>query len=85
MSAGFDLVKANAIKLLIVLAYTPIALSVFIYFHQVNYLWGFILAIGNMTGAYIATKVAVKWGAVFIRYVLLVSLFVPSIKLLGGW
>ncbi len=85
MGAGMNLVRANAIKILIVLAYTPIALSVFIYFHQVNYLWGFILAVGNMTGAYIATKVAVNKGSRFIRYILLITLFIASIKLLGGF
>lgn len=83
LSAGFDLVKANAYKLLIVLAYTPFALAIFIFNDQVNYKWGLILACGNMLGAYIATKFAVNWGAKFVRYVLLVILFIASLKLTG--
>lgn len=83
LSAGYNLVKANAYKLLIVLAYTPFALGVFIYNGQVNYKWGLILAIGNMLGAYIATKFAVNWGAKYVRYILLAVLFIASLKLIG--
>jgi uncharacterized protein len=83
LSAGYDLVKANAYKLLIVLAYTPFALAIFIYNGQVDYKWGLILACGNMLGAFIATKFAVSWGAKYVRYVLLTILFIASLKLLG--
>lgn len=83
LSAGYDLVKANAYKVLIVLAYTPFALGVFILNDQVNYKWGLILACGNMLGAFLATKFAVNWGAKFVRYVLLVILFGAALKLTG--
>lgn len=83
LGAGFDLVKANAIKLLIILLYSPFALAIFMYNNQVDYKLGFILAIGNMLGAFVATRFAVKWGPKFVRYILLVVLFVASIKLLG--
>ena len=83
LGAGFDLVKANAIKMLIVLIYTPFALAVFMWNQQVDYILGFTLAIGNMTGAFVATKVAVDKGAVFVRYVLLIVIFGASLKLIG--
>ncbi len=83
LGAGFDLVKANAIKVFIILLYTPLALAVFMYNNQINYEIGLILAVGNMGGAYIASKFAVSWGAKFIRYVLLVVILGASLKLFG--
>lgn len=82
LGAGFDLVKANAIKLLIVLLYTPFALAIFIYNDQVYWIAGLILAIGNMLGAFIASRFAVSWGAKFVRIMLLVIVFGAAIKLL---
>ncbi|MEA1876749.1 MAG: sulfite exporter TauE/SafE family protein [Bacteroidota bacterium] len=82
LGAGFDLVKANAIKLLIVLLYTPFALAIFIFNDQVYWVAGLILAIGNMLGAYIASRFAVSWGAKFVRIILLVIVFGAAIKLL---
>lgn len=82
LSAGYDLVKANAVKLLIVLLYTPFALFVFFKNGQVNLLAGLILAAGNMGGALLASRMAVKHGAKFVRYVLLVIMLVSAVKLL---
>lgn len=83
LSAGFNLVKANAIKGFIILAYTIFALSIFIYNDSVDYKIGLILAAGNMLGAFIASKFAVDWGPKFVRYILLGALFLASLKLLG--
>jgi uncharacterized membrane protein YfcA len=82
LSAGYDLVKANAVKLLIVLLYTPFALFVFFKNGQVNLVAGLILAAGNMGGALLASRMAVKHGAKFVRYVLLVIMLVSAVKLL---
>jgi len=82
LGAGYDLLMANAIKVFIVLAYTIVALGVFIFNKQVNYLLGFILGFGSMFGAWVATHVAVKWGASFIRWFLLVTIFAFAMKLL---
>jgi hypothetical protein len=82
LGAGFDLLKANAIKVLIVLIYTAVAIGVFVYNKQVNYQLGFILGIGSMLGAWIATRMAVKRGTKFIRWVLLVTVLGFAIKLL---
>ena len=79
---GINLVRANAVKLLIVLLYTPIALGIFIYFGHINWKYGLILAIGNMLGAYIGTKVAIKQGPKFIRWVLIGIIIISATKLL---
>jgi uncharacterized membrane protein YfcA len=83
LGAGYNLVKANAVKVFINLVFTVFALAVFIMNDQVNYTYGFILAVGNMTGAFLGARVAVKWGAKFVRYLLLVTIIVASAKLLG--
>ena len=83
LGAGFDLVKANAVKGFIILLYTVFALSIFIYNDSVDYKIGLILAGGNMVGAFIASRFAVDWGPKFVRYVLLVVLFLASLKLFG--
>jgi uncharacterized protein len=83
LGCGFELVKANAIKNFIVLFYTPFALAVFIINGQVDYLYGFILTIGNVIGAYSASMLAIQKGAVFVRYFLIVALIASSLKLFG--
>jgi hypothetical protein len=82
LGAGYNLLKANAIKVLIVLIYTIAAIVVFIINNQVDYKLGLILGAGSMLGAWLATKVAVKKGAKFIRWIVLGVILVSSIKLL---
>jgi uncharacterized membrane protein YfcA len=83
LGAGYDLVKANAIKVFLTLLFTIPALTVFIINHQVNFLLGVILAVGSMLGAFVAAKVAVSWGAKFVRYVLLIAIMGSALKLFG--
>jgi uncharacterized membrane protein YfcA len=82
LGAGLDLVKANAIKNLLVFLYTPFALAVFMIGHQVDYKAGLILSVGSMTGAWLGSKSAVSWGPVFIRYVLLVAVLISAVQLI---
>ena len=83
LGAGYELVKANALKVFIVFLYTPFALAIFMWKGDVNYVLGFILAIGTMIGAFLGARVAVKWGARAVRVFLLVALFFASLKLIG--
>lgn len=83
LGAGYDLVRANAVKVFIILIYTFFALGVFIINDQVNYIYGLVLAIGNMAGAWIGAGVAVKWGPKLVRYILLATILVASAKMLG--
>lgn len=83
LNAGVDLVKANGLKMLIILIYTPFVLFFFIVNKQINYEWGLILAAGSIVGAVIASKVAVKWGPKFIRYLLIAVLGFSALKLFG--
>lgn len=80
---GLDLVRANAVKVLIVFCYTIFALSVFIWNKQVDFKLGLVLALGNMGGAWLGAKFAFKWGAEFIRWVLIIALVFSSARLFG--
>ncbi len=65
---GTDIMKANAVKQFAVLLYTPLALSVFVLHHQVMWSVAVIYAIGNVAGAVVASKVAIKWGVKVINW-----------------
>jgi len=83
MVAGFDLVRGNAVKLLIVLCYTIPALAVFVMNDLVRWDLGLTLAAGNMLGAWVATYEAAKRGAKFIRWLLIVVVIISAIRYLG--
>ncbi|MCA1756487.1 MAG: sulfite exporter TauE/SafE family protein [Bacteroidales bacterium] len=83
LGVGADLVKANALKVFIVMGFTLVALVVFFVNRQVDLKIGLILAAGNMGGAWIAAKSAVKRGAVFVRWILLITVFLAGLKLFG--
>jgi len=80
---GFNLVKANAIKLFIVLCYMLLSLFVFIYNDMIIWKIGLTLAIGNMLGAFIASRFIVNWGSNILRYIMICFLFILSIKFIG--
>lgn len=68
-------------KVFIVLVYTIAALAVFIYEGKVNWLYGIVLAIGNSTGAWFASRWSVKKGDKIIKIFLIVAVIALSIKL----
>jgi uncharacterized protein len=82
LGSGYELLKANALKLFVILLYTPIALLIFFLNGDVNLVMGLVLAVGTMTGAWIGAKIAMKGGAVLIRYVVLAAILVAAIKLI---
>lgn len=79
---GLDLVKANAAKVLIVLVVTVPVLIVFGLRGQLWIAEGLVLACGNMGGAWIAARLAVKRGARWVRYVVVVAALAAVVKLL---
>jgi uncharacterized membrane protein YfcA len=83
LGVGYDLVRANAAKVFIVLIYTPLALLMFVFEGLVDWEAGLILAAGNMTGAFFASKYAKRIGANFIRYLLMIVLIASALKMFG--
>lgn len=56
----YDLLRANALKTVCALAFTSVALLIFIAFDQVWWIPGLALAAGSMLGAHLAVRVAVR-------------------------
>lgn len=82
LGAGYDLVKANALKNFIVLLYIPITIVIFALNDQINYGLGLLLGAGSMIGARLAVIMSVKKGAPIIRYFLLIAILISAIKLI---
>lgn len=83
LGIGYDLVRANAVKVLIILAFTISALIVFVLNKQVLWGLGFLLAIGNSLGAWAAARLAVEKGAEFVRWLLIAVVTISAANLLG--
>ncbi len=80
LGLGYDLVKTNAIKVFIVLHYTPFTLAIFIWNDQVNWAYG-LLTIGTFLGAFIASRLAVKKGVNFVKWVIVAVILFTSAHL----
>jgi len=79
---GLDLVRINAVKVLVIFAFTAVALGVFVLHGQVDYVLGLSLAIGNSLGGWIATHYAVKKGHDWIKRFVIVTVLVFALRLL---
>ena len=80
---GNELVKANAMKNFLVLAYIPFSIAIFAIQGNINWTYGLIHAIGNVIGAQIGAMIAIKRGAGFIRWVMIVLIFIVALQLFG--
>lgn len=76
-----SLVKANATKVAVTFIYTSAAVLVFVLNDKINWKYGLILALGNSTGAWFASRYSVKKGDGFIRVFLLVVVTAMATKL----
>jgi len=83
LGVGFELVKANAVKNLVILFSAAVSLVIFILSDQVYYLYGILLSIGSIAGAYIASMMAIKKGGRFIRWVIVASVILAAMKVTG--
>lgn len=82
IGSGFDLLQANALKVLIILVTTCLAVTIFIINQQIYYYYAIALTIGNIIGAYIGAKVAIKKGIEFIKWFLILIIVLSGLKLL---
>lgn len=79
---GLDLVRANAVKVLLALCFTVPALLIFLMNGLVRWDLGLALAAGSMLGAWVATHEAAKRGAPFVRHLLIIVVIVSAIRYL---
>jgi hypothetical protein len=83
LGVGYDLVRANAVKIVVILIFTLFALLIFSRNDQVDWGIGFLLSIGNMLGAWWAARLAVNKGAAWVRQLLIVAIALSAAYLLG--
>lgn len=83
LSLGYDLVRANAVKIVIVLAFTLSSLLIFARNNQVDWAAGVLLGLGNMAGAWWAASLAVQRGAAWVRQLLIAIVAFSAAYLLG--
>ncbi|MFQ6112467.1 MAG: sulfite exporter TauE/SafE family protein [bacterium] len=83
-AVGYDLVRTNALKVLVVLIFTPVVLFIFISNGQVDFLKGFVLAVGQALGGWIATRIVVERGHRFVRWIVMVAVVGFAVKLFLG-
>jgi len=83
LGAGYDLVKANAIKVMIILAYAPFTLAIFYFNNEINWTFGLVMALGNMVGAWIASRMAVKKGVTFVKWVIVLVILMTAAQMFG--
>jgi uncharacterized protein len=81
--SGYDLVKATALKMFVVLIYTPFVFGVFVLNEQVEYTLGIVTGIGNLIGGLLAARLVLRWCSSFIRWSLIVVMVIFISKLLG--
>ncbi len=80
---GLGLVEANVIKVVLVLAYTPLAIGIFLGGDKINLWLGLVLAVGHSVGAWIGAGCTLERGVNFIRVVLALTVVLVGVKLLG--
>lgn len=80
--AGKTLVDANGLKLVGVLAYAPIVLTIFALSGRVHVVPGLLLAVGQAAGAWVGAGLALERGAGLVRALLAIVLVIAAVRLL---
>ena len=81
LGSGLNLVNGNAAKVVLIALYTTVALLLFARAAQVDVVVGVVLATGQIAGAWIASRLAVKKGAAWVRWVLVAAALVAAARL----
>lgn len=81
---GLDLVRANAVKVVIIAALTTVALGQFLIAGKVVWIYGLVLAVGSALGAYAAGRFGARVGEGLIRPILVLAVVGVALRLLFG-
>ena len=82
--AGLDLVRGNALKVLVVLAFTPLSLALFAFGDKIAWGMGIALAAGSVLGALIGVRLTVLKGDRWVRRVVTVTVIAFAVLLWLG-
>jgi hypothetical protein len=79
--AGLDLVRGNAIKVLVILLVTVAALGLFAWDGKVQWGTGLALAVGSIAGGLVGVRLAILKGDKWLRFVVTISIVVFAVLL----
>jgi uncharacterized membrane protein YfcA len=82
--AGLDLVRGNAVKLLVILATTALSLALFAWAGKIDWVAGTALAVGSFAGSLVGVRLTVLKGHNWVQGVVTVAIVVFAIKLWLG-
>lgn len=80
---GHDLVTANAIKTLVILSVSLVALVIFVSQGQVRWLAALVLSAGTGLGGYVGANIAVEGGEKVIKPVLVIAVLALAGRMIG--
>ncbi|MGA9573276.1 MAG: sulfite exporter TauE/SafE family protein [Lysobacterales bacterium] len=83
-AAGFNLIRGNALKVTVVLTFTPLALVLFAWNGKVDWAMGFALAAGNFLGGLAGVHLQILKGHKWVRGVVTAVIVIFAIRLLLG-
>jgi hypothetical protein len=83
LEVGYDVIRANAVKIVVTLASAMVSLAIFSANLKVNWTAGLVLACGSMTGAWLASRFAADKGAAWVRWFVIVVVVASAAQLLG--
>ncbi|MCA9753963.1 MAG: sulfite exporter TauE/SafE family protein [Gemmatimonadetes bacterium] len=84
LGGGWDLVSANSVKVSVILLFSLVALFVFADSGHVDWIAGVTIGVGNMLGAWLGARSAVKRGPGWIRWIMVVMAVLAAVRLLVG-
>lgn len=79
---GLDLVRTNALKVLLIFVYTVPVLAVFGLNQKIDWLFAVALACGNGLGAWCAVRAAIEKGEGIVKLFVVVAIILMALKLL---
>ena len=83
-AAGFNLIRGNALKVTVVLGFTPVVLVLFAWNGKVDWAMGIALAAGNFLGGLDGVHLQVLKGHTWVRGVVTVVMVIFAVRLLFG-
>ncbi len=87
LGTGYSLIHANAVKLVLVLIITLVALPIFMSQDLVNWGMGLLMAVGQSIGAWLAARFATQYknANVWVRRLLITVIVVSIVRFFGIW
>lgn len=83
-AGGLNLVRGNALKVPLILAFTILALGLFAWHGMVHWAMAVALAAGNFLGALAGVRIQIRKGHKWVRNVLTVTTILFAVRLLFG-